>query len=232
MAQQRETIRNVITRAQAHALGLKFYFSGKPCNRGHVDLRYVSGSRCVTCAKDAANANPNKKCGKYKPADKAAYYQANKERITSVKDAYRAKQKGISLDELHAMRERRKIRSAERAAGIRYTPEQIKAQNKRRAVKHKDYILATNKARKLAIKQAMPSWTSYALLRVFYRKSIELTMATGINHHVDHIVPISSPLVCGLHSHHNLQVLPGEDNLSKSNKFDPETFVHTLPDES
>lgn len=43
------TIRAIISRAEAKARGLKRYFTGIPCSRGHVSERRVSNVSCVTC---------------------------------------------------------------------------------------------------------------------------------------------------------------------------------------
>ena len=40
----------IITRAQAKEQGLKFYFTGKPCDKnGHLSNRYTSVGNCVDC---------------------------------------------------------------------------------------------------------------------------------------------------------------------------------------
>lgn len=41
-------------------------------------------------------------------------------------------------------------------------------------------------------------------------------------HHVDHEIPLSHPLVCGLHCLANLQYLTAEENLAKGNSFSNE----------
>ena len=46
---------------------------------------------------------------------------------------------------------------------------------------------------------------------------------------VDHIIPLQGKLVSGLHWSHNLQPLAKDVNRRKSNKFDPDTYVHELP---
>lgn len=43
------TIRAIISQAEAKAQGLKRYFTGIPCRRGHVDERRVSNLSCVVC---------------------------------------------------------------------------------------------------------------------------------------------------------------------------------------
>jgi hypothetical protein len=45
-----------ITRAQAMAEGLKRYFTGEPCSRGHIDERRVSSFSCLTCHRENQRA--------------------------------------------------------------------------------------------------------------------------------------------------------------------------------
>jgi hypothetical protein len=44
-------------------------------------------------------------------------------------------------------------------------------------------------------------------------------IATGVVHHVDHIVPLQGRMVCGLHVWNNVRVIPMLDNISKGNKL-------------
>jgi 5-methylcytosine-specific restriction endonuclease McrA len=50
---------------------------------------------------------------------------------------------------------------------------------------------------------------------------MELTKLTGERYVVDHIVPLISEAVCGLHVPWNLRVITQDENLRKSNKLEP-----------
>lgn len=43
---------NIISRKQAIFIGSKTYFTGKPCENGHVSQIYVYNNRCVQCWKE------------------------------------------------------------------------------------------------------------------------------------------------------------------------------------
>ena len=60
------------------------------------------------------------------------------------------------------------------------------------------------------------------MIEEFYHLAQLRTKATGIVWHVDHIVPLQSPIVCGLHAETNLQVIPGVMNVGKGNRFWPD----------
>lgn len=54
---------NIITRASAKAQGLKFYYTGISCKRGHTVERYTSNKKCIECSKQHTKewnkANPH-----------------------------------------------------------------------------------------------------------------------------------------------------------------------------
>lgn len=85
--------------------------------------------------------------------------------------------------------------------------------------KHPGMMAAFAAARRALHKAAMPPWADRRAIADLYRDAKELSAATDMIWHVDHIIPLQHPLVCGLHIAANLQLLPGLDNQRKSNSF-------------
>ena len=81
-----------------------------------------------------------------------------------------------------------------------------------------------NQAFRKSVKlQATPSWSDKKAINGMYRLAT-LFNSTGINLHVDHIIPLQSDTVCGLHCEANLQLLPASDNTSKGNRWWPDMW--------
>lgn len=72
-------------------------------------------------------------------------------------------------------------------------------------------------ARKL---QASPAWANQKIILEIYKQAAYLTSVSGVKHQVDHVVPLQSKKVCGLHVEHNLQILTAKENQEKSNRWD------------
>lgn len=69
--------------------------------------------------------------------------------------------------------------------------------------------------------QAVPSWADDEQIQSFYRLAAE-QRANGVDCQVDHIVPLLSPYVCGLHVADNLQLLGSRENKAKGNRHWPD----------
>ena len=68
----------------------------------------------------------------------------------------------------------------------------------------------------------IPSWLGDDELWIIeqaYELAALRTKLFGFSWHVDHVIPLQGKLVSGLHTPYNLQVIPGRDNMSKSNRF-------------
>ena len=180
-------------RATAKATGAKYYYTGKPCARGHIALRKTKGA-CVECMKEDWALDNKKRSEQPKSeAAKAAgkrYYEKNKEAVKARANA-RPKSEVTRYKRMHKER-------------------------------NPDYYKALTSVRKRRHRNATPKWLNAEqklTIRNLYLQAMELTRITGERYVVDHIVPLISDEVCGLHVPWNLRVITQEENLKKSNKL-------------
>jgi hypothetical protein len=85
---------------------------------------------------------------------------------------------------------------------------------------NKGRYTAQVRARQLRTARAMPPWVDTKDLVPIYEQARRLSDIIGTDYAVDHIVPITHDLVCGLHVPWNLQIIPAWQNFTKSNKFE------------
>jgi len=82
--------------------------------------------------------------------------------------------------------------------------------------------LARTRKRQTAKLQRVPKWLTVDQIKVmqaFYQIAAMLTRENNEPWHVDHIIPLQGKNVSGLHVPSNLRVIPGSENVKKSNKY-------------
>ena len=99
--------------------------------------------------------------------------------------------------------------------------ERLRESYKQWAQANKDKVNANIAKRYTLKRHCTPRWVKQAWIRPFYTAAAHLTKTTGVRHEVDHIVPIRSKIVCGLHVPANLQILTTLENKRKANNHDP-----------
>lgn len=184
------------TRKEAQARGAKFYFTGIPCKYGHIALRKTKGA-CTECARVEWQSSNEQRASYFAEYNrrievkesKHAWYQANKDKVIN--------------------------------AALSRSEAQKKEYRNNWKARNKLQIRADTKARRRKHQQATPKWLSRkhrTEIRQIYQIAIMMTQTTGEQYVVDHIVPLRSDIVCGLHVPWNLRVVTQEENLKKSNK--------------
>ena len=113
---------------------------------------------------------------------------------------------------------------------LAYDAEYYRSKNREKRIRQVNEWVASNKGRanankkayKVAKINACPPWLNeehHWMIQEAYSLAQVRSEMLGFTWHVDHIVPLRGKKVSGLHVPWNLQVIPGSDNMSKSNKF-------------
>lgn len=98
------------------------------------------------------------------------------------------------------------LKNSERMQEVR------KAYRKTNLAKYASHA-ASRRAMKL---MATPGWADQRRIDFIYREAARMGLT------VDHIVPLKSEIVCGLHWHKNMQLLPMKENIAKGNRHWPD----------
>lgn len=78
---------------------------------------------------------------------------------------------------------------------------------------------ACNSRRRAKQRGAIPSWANLDAIKHLEEVAHESTRISGITHGTDHWVPLVHDVVCGLHTEHNIAVMPLAVNLQKGNRY-------------
>lgn len=164
----------------------------------------------------------------------AAYRVANKDRLLAARRSHYEANKQAYKDQARAwkaahpdvMRElSRRYYAKNREQEQRRLAEWEQRNQERRREAKKQWridnhakLAAQCRARQARKLCATPKWADRALIEVEYALAMWCSKVMGEPYHVDHIIPLQGELVCGLHVHNNLQVIPQVANLSKGNR--------------
>lgn len=208
------------SKLQAMENGLPYYFTGKQCKRGHVANRRVSDNRCLECSKDQA-AKYRKDHLKEISARSKVVRKDNLDFFRNREREYR--ERNINLYKSRELKYREQHREKAKEVSANFYQENIDhcRQVRRNYSKNNRGRLNALEAKRHARKlNATPEWASSEKILKIYEACRQLTETTGIRYTVDHIIPLQSDFICGLHCEDNLQILTRDDNLKKSNNYE------------
>ena len=94
---------------------------------------------------------------------------------------------------------------------------------------HPEQAAATAGIRRAVKRHALPPWVDRKAIRKIYAESREISKATGIVHHVDHIYPLMHKAFTGLHVPWNLQIITATENCVKHNSVTPSMLSMSFP---
>lgn len=202
----------IITRKEALALGLKRYFTGEPCPKGHVDERLLSSYQCCECARMSA----------------ARYHVANREKKLAEFALYRVKNRSKMLAYLAEYRRKpENIEARKKWWRDRYDNDPVFAAAKRAR------SLISEGLRRAGVKKNSKTEQILGCSLPEFQRHIERQFQRGMSWdnkgdwEVDHIIPIASASsiedVFALNHYTNLRPL-----WRKANRLKSASRVHLL----
>lgn len=156
----------------------------------------------------------------------SAWFEKNKERRAEYRRQKYAENRERELEGMRQWRQANEDRRKQYATKYYERTRERNAESNRKrmrrwAKENPARVAATNRKRQVAKLQAIPPWADLQKIEAIYAEARRITEETGIKHHVDHIYPLVSKVMCGLHCETNLQILTAAENCSKSNRHWP-----------
>ena len=142
----------------------------------------------------------------------------NLERAREIERKTKAKNRDKILARKAEYRRKNADKIREYNAAYNAKNEEMRRASRTKWVKNNPDLMMAIRARQRAY-MSCPDWVDKGALDQIYRTRLEISERTGVEHHVDHIVPLRGKTVCGLHVPWNLQVIPAAENFRKSNKL-------------
>ena len=151
----------------------------------------------------------------------AEYYQRNKEKVKARVLAYRTQNKEAVAQKQKAYYEANKEHILTRNGN--WAKQNRHVMNQR----HKEYVqrnrgkwAAQTALYRAKRRKATPPWADLQKIKELYKHASawnEIWPDDRVD--VDHIIPVRSDLVCGLHTHQNLRIIRSYENKKKSNRL-------------
>lgn len=216
----------IISRAEAKAQGLKNYFTGKPCKRGHIALRRSNNAICVECSHE--NNVDYYKNNREKALDNnREWRRKNPKTVSEIKKRNRNVATERVRNAVYYEKNRDKVRARNRAWNNRNKESRAEYYIKW-AQGNPELVNANNSKRRASRMSAIhPDWRydedEKRSVEEIYAEAKYLSDKTGIEHHVDHIVALQgadangNPMR-GPHVWWNLRPMKGVENMSKGNR--------------
>jgi hypothetical protein len=182
---------------------------------------YLPGKGCVECQKKRWQEYYQK--NKKRLAENAAKW--NKENRSRCNKNLRAWYKNNKEAKLESNRKHyhKNIEQSREICRRKYRKniERNRKLKRQWKIEHLDKINEYTAKRRASKKQAVALWANHGLIKQIYKECFELTKKTNTQYHVDHIYPLKSDWLCGLHVETNLQILTETENTSKGNRTWP-----------
>lgn len=140
---------------------------------------------------------------------KRNYYHRNKEKSLS-------RSKKYATENMDTIKEYKKKYRIDNIDKIKKWDKEWRLKNQDR----RNYHNATRRCNKLNVTPPWITKDDKGVMVEFYKRARELSIETGIPHHVDHIFPLKGKDSMGLHVPWNLRIITETENVTKGNRID------------